>query len=146
MNGKMMMAFGFCFLMSVAAVSAMSVEETVAKYDRRANTVSVDFDIVLNQECAIYNVAIKNRRGETIDGYFRTGSPICKIIQGGRVIMDFSKTGTFEQSHEFELDKRARGRLTYEITNHYTGEVLDEGRITNVRPTRARPIRMVRRR
>jgi len=48
---KIMMAFGFCFLIGLGLVSAASVSNVEYDYDKKTNEITVDYDLHLNKEC-----------------------------------------------------------------------------------------------
>ncbi len=136
---KIYMSLGLCLILSLGLVSAMSVDNVETSYDKKSKVVTIDYDLTLNQECALAEISILDKKGNVIDGSFISEFSFCKIIFPGGVIMDFSLTGTYHKSYTFELDEKPKGnKLSYKISQYYTDEVLAEDLITNAKHKKLR--------
>ena len=127
-------------LFLISMVSALSIENVASTYNRRTNIVTVDYDMVMNQECDVpISIHIDNKKGKSIvkeDG-IDGGIRICQICWRGRCEWIVPPlTGTFHETREFDLGQRRYGRLFYEILDFGGENVLAEGNVERIRPRR----------
>ena len=134
-----MLSLGMMCLLSLSLVSAATVSNVETSYDKKSNDLTVDFDLIVKNECigTVFNVFDRKGREIGSSNTWVPGQaiPISCIKSSDGVIRWGAKTGTFHKSYEIDLDKRPRGRfIEYEI-RHYS-DILEEGKIITKKPRR----------
>jgi len=135
MNGKLMMSLGLCLMFGLTVVSAASVSNVQTNYDKKTNTIYVEYDLHLNKECigSIFNAYDHkdNKIGSSWTWVPGEPYPISCMYYRGEVYWRFSKTGTFHKKHIIDATAKKNikglGKLDWEI-NHY-GDVLASGKL-----------------
>jgi len=99
---KILMSLGICLMLSMTLVSAITISNVEFDYNKKTNSVHIELDQTLNNECYGLGIDILNHKDKVVNQIVPWDGSISCIIHRGQVIWG-GRTGTFHRVFDIDL-------------------------------------------